>query len=172
MRGLVIGVALLLLACLQVSAVPYFMLSAAQADILLVTLALLLVFQGPRVAMVSLPMIAVFLGFLSDRSPATLILAFLPLLPLAYWLDQSGTPVPRYVQTVFAVGTTGLWARLLLSATNYTQGAQVELGSLFFNILLPGLVLDLALLSLAYLALHLLGWEPRSLSPARERYRA
>jgi hypothetical protein len=62
-------------------------------DLLLVTLAILMVFQGRKAAMISLPVIAILLGFASDRSPATIILALLPLLrsPLpARRVDKKG----------------------------------------------------------------------------------
>jgi hypothetical protein len=172
MKAGVIFVLLLMLCYAQVTAAPFFMVSAAQADLLLVSLAILLVFQGPKVAMVSLPVIAVLLGFVSDRSPAVLIIALLPLLPLAYWLEEAAPTVARYAQTLFAVGVTGLWARTVLSITVFAQGAPVDVGALIFQVLVPGLILDLTLLSLAYLGCRLLGWEPRSLSPARQRYRA
>lgn len=172
MKTAAIFVTLLLLAYVQVTAVPFFMVAAAQVDLLLVSLALLMVYQGRKTAMICLPVIAVLLGFVSDRSPAVLVLALLPLLPLAYWFEEGGPPVSRYVQTMIAVGATSIWARVLLATTTFAQGAQVDITALALQVVLPGLVLDLTLLSLAYLAFRLLGCEPRSLSPMRERYRA
>ncbi len=172
MKAAVIFAIILILAYLQVTAAPYFLFMGAQVDLLLVSLALLLTYQGPRTAMITLPVIALVLGFVSDRSPAMLIVAFTPLLPLAYWMDNAATPLSRYMQTVLAVGATSAWARCVLAIGPWIDGANVSPGVLVFQVVLPGVILDLALLSLAYLASWLLRWQPRSLSPARERYRA
>lgn len=160
----------MLLALLQVTAAPFFPLASAQVDLLMVTLAMLFVFAGPRRAMMAVPMIALVLGFISTRSPALLLLAFLPLPPLAYWLDLAGPPMTRFLQTMVVVAITGAWARLLLALSAMTQGAEPELGALVFSLILPGMFFDILFLSLAYLPARLIGWEPRSTSPLRERY--
>lgn len=171
MKPVVIFVALMLLAYLQVTAAPFVVVSAAQFDLFVVSLAILMVFQGPRTAMISLPILAVLAGFTTDRSPAIFILALLPLIPLAYLIAEAGPPISRYLQTAGAVLATGAWARILLATTAIAQGASMDWFALIFQLVAPGLVLDLALLSFAYLGCRLLRWEPRSLSPTRERYR-
>lgn len=172
MKGAILLAVLILLAYLQVTAAPFLTISAAQADLLLISLALLMVYQGPKVAMVSLPLIALFLGFTSDRSPAVIILALLPLLPLAYWLEEAGAPISRFLQTLLAVGVTGMWARVLLAMTVVAEGASMQAGALVFSVVMPGLMLDILLLSLAYLVCRLLRCEPKTLAMPRERYRA
>ncbi|MDZ7727100.1 MAG: hypothetical protein U5Q44_02275 [Dehalococcoidia bacterium] len=163
-------VLVLVLALLQVTAAPFFPIASAQADLLLVTLGMLFVFAGPRRAMIAVPMMAIVLGFLSSRSPALLVLAFLPLPPLAYWLNIAGPPLTRFLQTAMVVLITGAWARGLLGLAAIAQGADAAFGTMIVHIILPGMVLDGLFLSLAYLPARLIGWEPRSTSPLRERY--
>ena len=162
MRESLVGVVLLLAGLLQVTAAPLFPLGGAISDIGLISLTIIAVFLGPRWAMVCLPLLALLLGALTSHQPATFILAYLPLLPLAAWL--SGSPLNRFTQTLVTGLATGLWARSLVATATMLTGAEADIAGLVSFVLLPGLVFDFALLTSAYAVCRVIGWEPQSLS--------
>lgn len=170
MKALAVLIAIILVCAAQVTIAPLFPLFSAEASFLLVTLAILLVFAGSTTALVATPLMALFLGFASDRSPALLLLTLLPLPPLAYWLSESQLPMTRGVQLFVVVAVVGAWARCLLALSAVLQGADAEIGTLIVRFVIPGIFIDGLFLLLAYVPCRLLGLEPRSLSPYRERY--
>jgi hypothetical protein len=170
MKALAVLISIVLVCAAQVTIAPLFPLLSAEASFLVVTLAILVVFAGPRTALIATPLMAVFLGFASDRSPALLLLSLLPLPPLAYWLSESQIPMSRGVQLFAVVAVVGAWSRGLLALSAVAQGAEAEFGTLITDFLLPGIVIDGLFFTLAYVPCRLLGLEPRSLSPYRERY--
>ncbi len=167
MKALLFIGLMLVLPLTQVSIAPLFPIAGANFDVALVTLALLMLFAGPRVLMAALPVTALLLGFVSAHSPALLLVAYLPLLPLAAYLADSRLPLSRYAQTLIAGTATGAFARLLLSLTAVVQGAEFGLSFALWQVLLPGAVLDSALLTILYFPLRLVGWVPRSTSLQR-----
>jgi hypothetical protein len=114
--------------------------------------------------MFGLPLLAVMLGFLSDRSPALLLIAYLPVVPLAAWLEGANAPVGAYGRFAGAGIVTGLVARTLLSTAAILGAASLPVASLLFSVLLPGLLLDLGFLTLAYVPTRFAGWEPQSMT--------
>jgi hypothetical protein len=166
-KALGVFLLLLLVALLQVGAAPLFPLSAAEPDLVLVCLAWLLAFAGPRSAMLGLPLLAVCVGFLSDRSPALLLFAYLPLLPLSLWLEQANAPIGGFGRFAVSGLATGFGARLLLASAAMLGAASLAIGPLIFSLLLPGLVLDLLFLLLAYVPMRIAGWEPQGMSLRR-----
>jgi cell shape-determining protein MreD len=165
--GLLIAVVLLLAAVAQVTVAPLFPVSAAIPNLALMALVLVAAFGGAKAVMVGTPFLALSLAFLSDRSAALLLLAYLPLLPLAAYLDSTRIPMNRYVQTLVAAGAVGAFVRVLLALAAISSGAEASLTVLLVQVLLPGLLLDSALLTLAYIPLRFVGLEPRSLTLQR-----
>lgn len=163
MKAAIIGVALLLVALAQVTASPLFPIRGAIPDLPLVALVLIAAYVSVRGAMYALPVVAVFLGFLTSHEPAAYIVAYLPLLPLAYGLEQSNLPLNTFGRATLAGVATGLAARTTLSVTAMVQMEEVIVGPMVSQVLLPGLLLDVALLMLAYGGGRLAGWEPRRL---------
>ena len=90
-------------------------LSVVATTLAVVAAALVMVvaFGGPRAAMVAVPVVALSFAFASNRSAALVLLAYLPLLPLAFVLEEGGLPLNRFAQTLVAGVATGLWARLV-----------------------------------------------------------
>ena len=164
MKEAATALGLLTVVLLQVTAAPLFPLSGAIADLGLLFLATVAVFIGPRWAMVCLPILALLMGFLLSHEPAILILSYLPLLPLAAWLSSAGGPLNRFWQTLVAVGATGVWARTLLATGAMATGADADVAGLLNDVLIPGFVLDLALLAIAYAGCRVLGWEAQRIS--------
>jgi len=154
----------------QVAIAPFFPIAGANFDFALVTLALLMVFAGPHVFMVALPTTALLLGFVSDHSPALLLVAYLPLLPLAAYVADLRVPLNRYAQTLLAGLATGMFARLLLSVAAVVQGADFGLSYTLGQILLPGAFLDFVFLTILYFPLRFVGWVPQSTSLQRGGY--
>lgn len=152
-----LAVAVVFLAVLgQVTVAPLFPVSAALPDFVLVALTLVLVYRGPRVAMVALPLAAIWLAFASNRAPGLLVLAYLPLLPLCVVAEQVSVPLNRSAHVLAAAALTGLWARLVLAISAMLQGADPAITAVIGRLLLPGLLLDLALVALLYFPLRLL----------------
>ncbi len=167
MKQAAIAAGILFVCLLQVTAAPLFPLGAAVADLVLVGLTLLTVFRGPKTGLWAIPTAAIVVGLASDRSPGLLLIAYLPLLPLANYLENAGAPLNRYVQTAIAFGSTSVWARSVMALGAVIQGGELAPQAVILRLLLPGVFFDLALLSLAYLGFRLLGWEPRSTSLQR-----
>ncbi|MFN0148044.1 MAG: hypothetical protein ACKVT1_16185 [Dehalococcoidia bacterium] len=167
MRAAAGAVTVLLAALVQVTVVPLFPLGGAVADAALLTLAGVALFMGPHAAMIALPALCLFLGFASDRSPGLLLIAYLPLLPLAGAVEEARLPANRFVRLLLAVVVAGVWARVVLSGSAFVQGAAFAPGPLLTDVVIPGLVLDAILLSLLYLPPRLAGWSPESLTLRR-----
>ena len=167
-----LGVCLLVVvtALAQVSVAPLFPVSAAVPDYVLVVLVILTVFAGPTTVMLALPLMAICLGFASDRSPGLLLIAYLPLLPLALYGEETRVPLNRYAQIVLAGLATGAWARTLLAFGAIAGGAEPAFGALVGQLVIPGLFLDFALLTLVYAPFRLLGWSGRGMSLQRSRW--
>ncbi|OAI39087.1 hypothetical protein AYO38_08275 [bacterium SCGC AG-212-C10] len=153
---------MLVAAVMQVAFAPYFPIGGATFDVPLIALVLILRLRGPRTTMVALPVLAVWTAFLLNRSAALMLIGYLPLLPLAFWLDESGPPVGAILRTLAVTVVTGGWARFVLSLGVIGAGADPALSVLVWKVLLPGFFLDLALLVVAYVPLRFIGWEARS----------
>ena len=167
-----LGVVLLVVvtALAQVAVAPLFPISAAVPDYALVTLVLLTVFAGPAIVMLALPLMAICLGFAGDRSPGLLLIAYLPLLPLSLYVEDARVPLNRYAQMAIAGIVTGAWARTLLAFGAIAGGADPALGAITGQLVVPGLFLDFALLTVVYLPFRLLGWTGRGMSLQRSRW--
>lgn len=160
-----LGVVLLLFtaAAAQVTVSPLFPLSAAVPDLPLLALLMLAVFGGRKPVMYGLPVLAICLGFVSAHAPGLLIIAYLPLLPLATLFDDWQLPLGRYVRVAVGGVAAGLWLRLVLSFAAVVQGADFSFGALLGQVLFPGVILDLALLTVAYVPLRFIGWSGRTM---------
>jgi hypothetical protein len=150
----------------QVTVAPRFPISGAIFNFPLIVLVLTAAFAGPTSAMVATPIIAILLGFASDRSPGLLLIGYLPLLPLGVLIEQSRLPLTDFFQTLAAGLITGAWLRGVLAFAVMVQGAGFTVAVLT-KVILPGLLLDFALLAVVYLALRLIGLNGRSLTLSR-----
>ncbi len=161
-------VLLFLAICAQVTVAPLFPVVAAVPDLVLVTYVLVVAFSGARAGMFALPLLALGLGFLSDRDPGLALIAYLPVLPLARWLElNSPRPVSPFQRIAAVTILAGIWARLTFAMGAVVHGAEFQAGTVATDILLPGAALDLALLTVAYLPRRLLRWRVQTLDLAR-----
>ncbi len=170
MKGLAIFIVLVVTALGQVTIAPLFPIAGAVPDLGLLVLVLLAVFAGPNTVMLGMPVLAILYGFASDRSPALLVIAYLPLLPFAAGLEGWRIPLWEYPRVAIAIVVSGAWIRGVLSFAAIAQGAQPAVGALIFDVLIPGAFLDLALLTVAYAPLRLIGWGGQQLSLQRTGY--
>lgn len=170
MKGFFALMATVFAALWQVTVAPLFPVSNVTFDFVLVTLVAVAAFGSPRRAMVCVPVAALAYGFLSDRSPALLLLAYLPLLPLGVYLEEARVPLNHFARTALATLATGAWARLLLATGAILGGAEAGPGDVFLGVILKGLFLDFALLSVVYVPLRLLGWSGQGMSLQRGTY--
>jgi hypothetical protein len=155
MRTLGAAIVALLAALMQVTVSPLFPLGGAVADLGLIAVAFLAIAGGGRAAMLGVPLVALFLGFASNHSPALLLVAYVPLLPLAFLLEQSKMRVGPYIRVGAAVLITGAWARVVLATSAFVAGAEFAPGPLIADIVIPGIAFDAAFFSLCYGALRL-----------------
>jgi len=167
MKTLVVALLLVIAAVAQVTVSPRFPIEAAIADITLVTLVLSAAFAGPRVAMLAIPFAAICLGFTTGREPGLLLLAYLPILPLARWLETMAVPLPDYWRVAAVTLATGAWARVLLAIGAVVGGASPDMVALITIIVIPGALLDWALLTVAYLPHRFVGWQVRGMDVER-----
>lgn len=170
MRAILVVIGVTLAVIAQATVAPLFPLSSATPDFVLATLLVVAVYGGPRRAMIAVPLAALLLSFNSDRSAGLLLLGYLPLLPLAAMLAGANAPLNRFAQSLLAGIATGLWSRIVLSLAAMANGADPQVTMLITAILIPGVILDILLLSAAYLPFRLAGASARSLSLARTGY--
>jgi hypothetical protein len=156
-----------LAAIVQVSVVPLFPLQGALADVGILTLITIAFGAGPRAAMVCLPILAVFVSFASDRAPGLVLLAYLPLLPVAALMEDAPLPLGRYLRVVLTIVIAGFLSRLIFSLGAFADGARFLPGAMVTEVLLPGVTFDLILATILYMPLRLSGWAARSLTLRR-----
>ena len=168
MRAALIAFALLLTALAQVTVAPLFPVSGAVVELPLIVLLLLAVFVGPTAVMFGLPVLALCLSFAANIEFEWLLLASLPILPIASWLERPwALLLNRYMQTLSIALAVGIWARALLATVAMASGADLAIALVVTDVILPGMLLDGALLSFAYLACRSVGWEARSMELQR-----
>ncbi|MEO8538707.1 MAG: hypothetical protein ABI577_03130 [bacterium] len=170
MKGIAAVLLVTFAAICQVTVAPLFPISAAVPEFVLLSLAVVTAFGNPRRGMVCVPVAAIAYGFLSDRAPGLLLLAYLPLLPLSLYLEQATVPLNHFARTMLAVLITGGWARTLLVLGTVVGGATAPVGSVIGQVLIPGLFLDFALLAIVYVPLRLVGWSGQGMSLQRGTY--
>ncbi len=154
MRALGLFALLFLAVVAQVTVAPLFPLDGAVADPVLLVLCLVAVYGGPVPVMVLTPIGAVLAGMVSDRDAGLLLLAWLPVLPVAALLEDSPLPLNQGVKTYVLVIGTGLAARVVLAVGAMLGGAPAAVGSLVTDVLLPGIMLDMVVLTICYLPLR------------------
>lgn len=154
-------------ALFQVSVAPLFPVGGAIADVTLLALFALAFTAGPRRTMIAMPLLALFVAFTSNRAPGLLIVAYLPLLPLAYLFEGGHLPLSRYLRILAAILLAGLWARTVLSTGAFIEGAPFAPGALIGDVLVPGLLLDAVFATMVYLPFRALGWTNRPLTLQR-----
>jgi hypothetical protein len=164
---LLTAIAVLFAPVVHVAAAPMFPLHGAQPDAVLLALFAISVGFGPRFGMAALAPMALLLSFLSGRDPALLIAGYIPMLPFGYFLEGWRVPLNRFFRSMIAVVACGMWARFILAAGAYGDGATFSLRELTGDVLIPGAILDAVLVALLSLPLRLAGVGGRSFSPAR-----
>ena len=170
MKGFLAVMATIFAAIAQVTVAPLFPVSGVVFDFVLLALILIAAFGSPKRAMVCVPVAALAYGFLSNREPGLLVLAYLPLLPLGLYLEEINIPLNHYVRTALAMLLTGVWARTILVLGSVVGGAHAPLGLTVSDVILPGILLDLSLLTVVYVPLRLLGWSGQGMSLSRGGY--
>lgn len=170
MRAVVLGAGVLLASIAQVTVAPLFPVSGATPEFVLLLLVLVAAFSSPSPVMVLTPIAAIAVGFLSDRAPGLMLLAYLPLLPLGLAIEESAVPVNHYLRTFAMMVMTGAWVRVLLALGAMAGGAEGAFGVLVRDVLVPGFVLDAVLLTVVYIPMRVAGWSGRGLTLQRSRY--
>jgi hypothetical protein len=170
MKAAAFGAGVLLASIAQVTVAPLFPVAGATPELVLLLLVLVAAFSGPSPVMVLTPVAAVAVGFLADRSPGLMLLAYLPPLPLGFAIEDSSVPVNHYLRTLAMMVVTGVWARALLAVGAIAGGADGAFGMLVTDVVLPGMILDGALLSVVYIPLRVAGWTGQGLTLQRSRY--
>jgi hypothetical protein len=98
------------------------------------------------------------------------LLGYLPLLPLLVVFESANLPLGNYARTAGAVLITGLTPRCVFAAGALVDGAQFDLGVLVFQLLLPGVFVDLALLTVVYVPQRALRWRQADMQLTRGGY--
>lgn len=170
MREAIYAVGLLLAVAMQTSVAPLFRAAGAEASIVLLFVLLVLIIEGPKPAMVAAPAAGVLYAFAAGLSPALVLVGTVPLVLVAAWLEDIRLPVARFALVAAVFVIAGLWLRLVLATGAIIQGSDAALWELVSRVLIPGALLDLSLLAVAYLPIRLVGFEPREMSLGASRY--
>ena len=164
MRVLLTVVLLLATVLAQVAVAPLFPLLGAVVELPVVVLLLLAVFAGPYAVMIGLPILVLFLGFSTNVEFEWLVIAYLPLLPCAAWIQRQGAiPQTPYALVLVMVIAAGIWARAVFTAVAMTSGASLAAGPVITDILFTGALLDAVVVSVVYALCRWVGWPVRSL---------
>lgn len=154
----------------QVTVASLFPLRGAVVECGLFTVLLLALASGPRAAMLGLPFAALAIGFASDRAPGLLILAYLPVLPLAAYVEEIRLPVARYLQLLGVALLCGAWARAVLVTGPVIEGAEFDAWVFLRDVIIPGLPLDALAFTAIYFPIRMIGRGADSLTLQRGRY--
>jgi hypothetical protein len=170
MREATYAVALFLAVAVQTAVAPLFRLGGAEASVVMLFVMVVLMLEGPRPAMVAAPIAALLYAFAAGITPALVLIGFVPLVMIGAWVEDLRWPVARFalVATTFLAATAIL--RLVLALGAVVQGADAAFWILFSRVLLPGMVIDLALLAVAYAPIRIGRIELREMSLATMRY--
>lgn len=164
MRVLLTVLLLLATVLAQVAIAPLFPLLGAVVELPVVVLLLLAVFAGPYAVMIGLPVLVLFLGFSTNVEFEWLVIAYLPLLPCAAWIQRHrAIPQTPYALVLVMVLAAGIWARAVFTAVAMTSGASLAAGPVLTDILFTGALLDAAVVSVVYALCRWVGWPVRSL---------
>lgn len=139
-----------LIASLQVSVAPLFPISGAEADLGLIAILGIAMIAGPRPAMLATPALALAIGLAGSRSPGLLLAAYAAILPLAAFMDDLPYPLGRFPRLLFVAAFAGMWGRVLLGIAAMASGGDFAVRALLFQVILPGLVFDLALIAVVF----------------------
>lgn len=170
MRALFALLLVLMAGVAQVTVASLFPLRGAVVEFGLLTVVLVALVHGPRAAMVTLPFAALAVGFASNRAPALLILAYLPVLPVAAFVEEARFPVARYLQLLGTVAVCGIWARGILTLGPIAQGADLPLLAMLRDLIIPGIVLDFLAFTVIYVPIRMIGRGADTLTLERGRY--
>ena len=164
MRASLTVVLLLATVLAQVAVAPLFPLLGAVVELPVIVLLLLAIFAGPHAVMIGLPVLVLFLGFSTNVEFEWLVIAYLPLLPCAAWIQRHrAIPQTPYALVLVMVVAAGFWARAVFSAVAMASGGGLAIGPVVTDILLAGAVLDVAVVSVVYGLCRWVGWPVRSL---------
>lgn len=174
MSGVLTFVAMFVVVIFQVAVSPLFPLSIAQFDLPLVFAAWTTLFRGPRTGMWVVPVMALLLGMLTFRSPALFLLGLSPVVPLIALsgVSYSNFLLGNYWRALLVVCATGAWTRTLFALVAMGQGADAAIGILVAEIIIPGIFLDGALLTLAFAPSRLIGLDVANMALTRGGYTA
>ncbi|MEJ5221101.1 MAG: hypothetical protein WHT63_03740 [Tepidiforma sp.] len=162
--------AVFLAAVAQVTVAPLFPVAGAVPELVLLTICLAAAFSGPVPVMVLTPLGALMLGMISDRDPGLLLLAYLPVAVLGALLEDAPLPLGHAARTYAMTLGAGLAARTVLAIGAMLGGAPAAFGALAADVLLPGLFVDIVLLTICYVPLRLIGLEGSGFRLQRGRY--
>jgi hypothetical protein len=154
----------------QVTVAPLFPVGGAVPELVLLSLCLVAVFGGPVPVMVLTPLAALMHGMLADRDAGLLLLAYLPVLPLGALLEDGPLPLGHAARAYATVAAAGVLARVMLAAGAMLGGAPALFGGLVMDVVLPGLLLDLVVLTLFYVPLRVAGLSGTGFRLQRGRY--
>jgi len=170
MRAAAALAAVVLVAVAQVTVAPLFPIAGAVPEFVLLGLTLIAAFGSPTAVMVLTPLAAVAAGFLSDRSPGLMLVGYLPLLPVGVGIEGAPAPLNHYLRTLGMMLATGAWLRAVLALGAVAGGAEPAMGPMLTDVILPGMFLDLVLLTVVYIPLRLAGIPGRGMTLQRSRY--
>ncbi len=168
MRAALIALLVLATTLAQVVVAPLFPLQGMVVELPVVALLLLAVFAGPRAVMITLPLLVIAIGFSTNVEFEWLVLAYLPLLPCAAWIQrQALIPQTPYLLVLGMAFASGLWVRAVFSGVAMLSGASLSVDAIVFDALLPGALFDAVVASIAYALCRWIGWTTRSLDLER-----
>lgn len=135
----------------QISIAPFFTISGAILDFNLLAIIFIATYLSRKISIGALVLLSLLTGAITETPYEWVLLAYLPTIPLIYFIYLLRGETTRTFTTVLATATViGLWGRILMSVVAVSDGTSTSFGVVITQILAPGILLDMVLVIIFY----------------------
>jgi len=128
----------------QISIAPFITISGATLNFNLLAIIFIATYRNRTTSVGALILLALLTGSITETPYEWILLAYLPTVPLIYFIDLLMRNSARTLITVVAAATViGLWARILMSIVAISDGTLTSFGTVISQVLAPGILLDM-----------------------------
>tara|TARA_B100000809_G_C14914456_1_gene451071 strand:+ start:275 stop:793 length:519 start_codon:yes stop_codon:yes gene_type:complete len=135
----------------QISIAPFFTIGGAILDFNLLAIIFIATYLSRKISIGALVLLSLLTGAITETPYEWVLLAYLPTIPLIYFIYLLRGETTHTFITVLATATViGLWGRILMSVVAVSGGTSTSFGVVITQILAPGILLDMVLVIIFY----------------------
>ena len=135
----------------QISIAPFITISGATLNFNLLAIIFIATYTNRTTSVGALILLALLTGSITETPYEWVLLAYLPAIPLVYFIYFLMRERVHTFITLLAVTTiVGLWGRILMSVVAISGGTSTSFGEVISQILAPGILLDMILVIIFY----------------------